>query len=179
MRIGVYGLGNVLRRDDGFGPSAVRRLESRHEFPENVVLRDLGTPGLDLASHFVGFDAVILLDTARTDGQPGMLRVFDRDEILAGDAASPRVTDHDLDVRGALQLAELAGGAPRVVRLIGVVPEDLGTGTGLSPAVEAALGPACERARAEIERLGIEVRRRAEPQATGAWWQDAATAASR
>jgi hydrogenase maturation protease len=44
-RIGVLGVGNVLMGDDGIGPFVLKILESRYEFPPNVVLHDLGTPG--------------------------------------------------------------------------------------------------------------------------------------
>ncbi len=50
FRIGVLGVGNILMGDDGIGPFLVRILEARYEFPPNVVLHDLGTPGLGITS---------------------------------------------------------------------------------------------------------------------------------
>jgi hydrogenase maturation protease len=47
-RIVVLGVGNVLMSDEGIGPFVLKILESRYEFPPNVVLRDLGAPGLGL-----------------------------------------------------------------------------------------------------------------------------------
>jgi hydrogenase maturation protease len=44
--IGVLGVGNVLMGDVGIGPFVVKILESRSEFPSNVELHHLGTPGL-------------------------------------------------------------------------------------------------------------------------------------
>jgi hydrogenase maturation protease len=171
VSVAVYGLGNVLRRDDGFGPSAAARLEASHEFPSGVEVRDLGTPGLDLASHLVGRDAVVFLDTARGDGPPGTIHVYGRDEILSAPQHDARVTGHELDVRAALILADLVGGGPRVVRFVGVVPEDLGDGIGLSGAVLAALDPATDLALSELARLGVVPRARSEPLAMDAWWE--------
>lgn len=171
MSVAVYGLGNVLRRDDGFGPSAAARLEASHEFPPGVEICDLGTPGLDLASHLVGRDAVVFLDTARGEGPPGTIHVYGRDEILSAPPPDARVTGHELDVRTALILADLVGGGPRVVRFVGVVPADLGDGIGLSGAVLAALGPATALALAELARLGVAPRPRSEPLAMDAWWE--------
>lgn len=176
MSVAVYGLGNVLRRDDGFGPSAVRRLEACHLLPEGVVTRDLGTPGLDLPSHLVGHEAVVFLDAAVGLGPPGLLRVFDRDAILAAPAAMPRVSGHEADVRASLEIAELAGDGPSKVWLVGVVPADLGDGAGLTQAVQAALDPACAQVLEILATLGIEATGRAEPEATGAWWETAAVA---
>ena len=40
-RIGVLGVDNVLMSDDGIGPFILKILESRYEFPPNVVLHGL------------------------------------------------------------------------------------------------------------------------------------------
>lgn len=173
MRVAVYGLGNVLRRDDGFGPSAVRRLEAGYDLPEDVVLRDLGTPGLDLPSHLVGHDAIVFLDAAAGSDPPGTVRVFDRDAILAAPSAAPHITGHEADVRASLEIAALAGDGPRHVWLVGVAPGDLGDGAGLTPEVAAAIEPACRRVLEILESLGLVPAVRAEAVATGAWWEAA------
>lgn len=171
MKIAVYGVGNVLRRDDGFGPSAVRHLEAHHDLPPEVVACDLGTPGLDLPSHLVGFDAVVFLDAAVAGDAPGTIRVYERDELMDTPAPAPHITGHEADLRASLTVAELSGDGPRDVWLVGVVPEDLGDGTGLTPAVRAALAPACERVIEILDRLGAHTARRASTSATGAWWE--------
>jgi hydrogenase maturation protease len=170
--IGVYGLGNVLLRDDGFGPSAVRRLESLYAFPEDVDLKDLGTPGLDLASYLVDLDALVFLDTLNVEGEPGEIFVLQKEDLLRADVQGLRTSSHEAGVREALTAADLLGRGPKEVCLIGVVPACLEDGIGLSPALEAALEPVCRRALAELERLGRVATRRAEPEATGSWWED-------
>ena len=170
-RVAVLGLGNVLRRDDGFGPSAVHRLERAWRLPPEVHVADLGTPGLDLASYLVGHDAVLVLDTALGDAAPGTLHVHRKEALLAGPGLDHRVTGHEGDLREAIAIADLAGGAPREVVLIGVVPEDLGDGTGLSPAVAAALEPACARAAEELRRLGLALAPRPAAALAGGWWE--------
>ena len=49
--IRVLGLGNVLMSDDGFGPYVARVLEAFYEFPDDVEVIDVGTPGLDLTPY--------------------------------------------------------------------------------------------------------------------------------
>lgn len=170
-RIAVLGLGNVLRRDDAFGPSAVRRLDEGWRMPPEVHLADLGTPGLDLASYLVGFEAVIVLDTALASGPPGTMHVYGKEALLQGPGLDHRVTGHEGDLREAITIAGLAGDAPRDVVLIAVVPEDLGDGTGLSGPVAAALAPACERAVAELARRGVRASARPRPALASAWWE--------
>ena len=171
MRIGVFGLGNVLRRDDGFGPSAVRFLEAHHTLPENVTVQDLGTPGLDLPSFLIGHDAVLLLDTAIGEGAPGTIHVYRRADLFAGSPAEPHLTGHEADLRSALTVTELTGDGLREVCLIGVVPENLEDGMGLSAALIGALEPACRAALRQLAAWGVEADRRAVPAASGAWWE--------
>ena len=47
-QVSIIGLGNVLMGDDGLGPTAVMQLAAEYDFPEEVKLLDLGTPGLSL-----------------------------------------------------------------------------------------------------------------------------------
>jgi hydrogenase maturation protease len=61
-RIGILGIGNVLMGDDGVGPYTIKLLEARYEFPEQVELQDLGTPGLGITAAFSEYDAIILID---------------------------------------------------------------------------------------------------------------------
>lgn len=170
--IAVYGLGNVLLHDDGFGPSAVRRLASRWAFPDDAQILDLGTPGLDLPMHLVDLDAVIFVDTVSAAGSPGEILVLDKAAILEGGIRGRRQTTHEAGVREAILTADLLGRGTEDVTLIGAIPACLDSGAGLSPAVHAALGPACERVLEELAQRGIQAQRRAVRTPSGAWWEE-------
>lgn len=174
MRIGVYGIGNVLRQDDGFGPSAVDRLAREWDLSDDVVVRDLGTPGLDLASHLVGLDAVILFDAIEMGGTAGDLHVFDEEEITARAPQGWRTSTHQAGLREALWTARALGEGPARVRLVGVVPEHLATGAGLGEAVREALPRALEIALAQLRHWGVVPRRAREGRPASAWWETAA-----
>ena len=75
-KILIAGIGNVLLGDDGIGPYAIEVLKSEYDFPENVELADLGTPGLDLPIHLAGADAVILVDCAKLTVQRATFDCF-------------------------------------------------------------------------------------------------------
>ena len=47
----VLGLGNVLMGDDALGPWVVHHLVSTYDFPPEVAVVDVGTPGLDLVPY--------------------------------------------------------------------------------------------------------------------------------
>ena len=169
-RVAVIGLGNVLMGDDALGPYAVRVLQAAWEFPPGVSVTDAGTPGLDLTPYILGVEALIVIDTVKSDGSPGTLKLYRRDELLAKPPA-PRLSPHDPGLKETLLLLEFRGDAPRDVLLVGVIPEHVGKGMGLTTTVAAAL-PAVERAVLdELERLGYPARRAASPLVPDIWWE--------
>ena len=92
--VGVFGLGNVLMGDDALGPTVIAHLLAGFEFPNEVHVEDLGTPGLDLHPHLAGRRRLILADVVKSEGEPGELRLYRKDEILKH-APGVRVSPHD------------------------------------------------------------------------------------
>ena len=75
----VAAVGNLWRRDDGFGGAVAKRLRER-ELPQGVEVADFGTGGLDLAYEVMrGYDALVLVDISRQGGEPGTLYVMEAD----------------------------------------------------------------------------------------------------
>lgn len=168
-RVGVIGLGNVLMGDDSFGPWVVQTLLAGYEFPDGVSVEDLGTPGLDLMPYLTDLEALVLVDTVRSEAPPGTLRLYRRDEILRHPPQA-RLSPHDPGVKEALLTAEFAGQAPREVLLVGAVPADTEMGVRLSPALREAVPLAVSEVLRELERLGRRPVRRASPLTPDIWW---------
>jgi hydrogenase maturation protease len=145
-------------------------LESEWDFPPEVAVRDLGTPGLDLAPWLSDVDLVVIVDTVAASARRGEVRTYARAELLAH-APGPRLSPHDPGLKDAVLTAELAGTHPRELWVVGVVPERVAMGTGLSAAVRGA-GP---QAAAEVLRLlrerGFSVPRRAARLPPDIWWE--------
>jgi hydrogenase maturation protease len=168
----VLGIGNVFASDDGFGPSVLSRLTEAIRLPRNVEAIDVGTAGLDLVDYIVERRAALLVDTIHRSGPAGTLCRLDRAELLAGVAGGPRFSPHQPAIGDVLQIADLAGGLPETIVLIGVVPENLEVGTGLSAAVARAVDPAVDAVVAELEALGEPVEQRiAIPHCETPWWE--------
>jgi hydrogenase maturation protease len=172
-RVAVIGLGNVLMGDDAFGPWVVETLLAEYDFRTDVSVLDLGTPGLDLLPYVADLEALVLVDTVRSEAPPGTVRLYRRDEILRH-APQPRLSPHDPGVKEALLSAEFAGRGPRDVLLIGVVPKDASMAVRLSPPLRAAVPLAAAAALQELERLGAPATRRAEPRPPDIWWEPVA-----
>jgi len=170
-RVGVIGLGNVLMGDDAFGGWVVQTLLAGYEFPEGVVVEDLGTPGLDLTPYITDREALVLVDTVRSDAAPGTLRLYRRDEILRHPPQA-RVSPHDPGVQEALLTAEFAGRGPRELLLVGAVPETTAMAVRLSPALRGAVPMAVAEVLRELERLGRPAAPRSAPRPPHIWWEN-------
>jgi len=166
----VLGLGNVLMGDDALGPWVVAQLEARWEFPDDVKVQDLGTPGLDLHPFLAGCRNIILVDVVRADEPAGTVRLYRKDAILRH-PPGPRVSPHDPGVKETLLALEFAGGGPEEVLLVGVVPARVDAGTRLSPVVQTAAAEAEAAVVAELRRLGHAPQRRDPPAVPNLWWE--------
>ena len=177
-RIVLLGLGSVLMGDDAFGPWALAQLAARWELPPEVELLDAGTPGPELGHYLLGLDGLVVLDTIRGDTRrgpgaqkvPGRVLSYRREEILAN-LPAPRLSPHDPSLKDALLTADLAGDPPHEVLLVGVVPERVELGAGLSPAVRDAWNEVEHAVVGELRRLGLELVPRPVPAAADVWWE--------
>jgi len=169
-RVVVLGIGNVLMGDDALGPHVVETLLAGYRFEENVRVLDAGTPGLDLAPFVMDADMLILVDTVRSSGAPGAIRLYREDQILKH-APQPRLTPHDPAVKDVLLSCKFRGVEPAGVLLVGVIPKTTGMGVGLSDEVRAAIPAAVDAVLAELERLGCPPSPRPGALPASPWWE--------
>lgn len=153
MTILIAGVGNVLLGDDGFGVVVAQRLLQRR-WPDDVVVRELGIRGFDLAFALAGVEAAIVVDACARGDAPGTLTVFEPG--LDGLASGPRASADAHSMTPARVLAFLEQLPPRVV-VVGCEPATLGGEDGqlgLSDVVAAVVDDAVvlvERALARLQ----------------------------
>ena len=167
--IGVFGLGNVLMGDDALGPTVLAGLMAGFDFPDAVHVEDLGTPGLDLHPHFAGREHIILVDVVKSQGDPGEIRLYRRDQILKH-APEVRTSPHDPGVKEALLSLEFSGEEPQVF-LVGVIPDKVEHATGMGDAVRGAVAAADAAVLEELERLGHPATVRDPRPEPDLWWE--------
>jgi hydrogenase maturation protease len=160
----LLGLGNVLMGDDGFGPAVVHAFESTYVIPPDLLIVDLGTPGLDLSPWLMDAARVVLVDTVKADLPPGTLRIYEKADVLRY-APSVRVGPHDPGVKEALLALEFAGRGPRELTLVGVVPARTELSLELTPALQRAVPSAVAAIAAMLECRGIVLEHRQTPSA--------------
>jgi hydrogenase maturation protease len=169
-RILVAGLGNVLMSDDAIGPFCTQHLLANYEFPANVEVSDLGTPGLGLALHLSSADVVVAIDALR-GVEPGTVHVFDRAALLTG-CRDTRLDTHAPALEESILIAHLAGERPLDVTLIGLGGASFDYGTTLSPAVRAGIAALGDRVLAELTDYGVAWRHRERVTRPDIWWEE-------
>jgi len=143
----VMGVGNILRRDDGFADAVLKELEQQ-SLPASVELFDAGTSAIDLMDVFDGRERLIVLDAVR-GGQPaGTLYRFSPEQVEAG--ALPMNSLHQVGLLETLKIGELVDCKPRETVVIGAQPADTGFGIGLGPEMQQAVSRAVKLVLEEI-----------------------------
>lgn len=125
-KIGIIGVGNILKRDDGVGVHVVREL-SKRRLPPNVECVDAGTAGIDLPTFLEGLDVAVIIDAVRGGGEPGAIYFFSIYDII-GTSKKPRqfVSLHDIGVEDAIDMARKSGvyKLPKKIFVVGIEPSD-------------------------------------------------------
>jgi hydrogenase maturation protease len=154
----ILALGNTLLQDDGVGAELLSLIEPiAGTWGPAVELLDGGTCGLALLGEVQGRDAVVFLDAVKLEAAPGSVHVIDKAQLLG---MGPRTskTAHEGGATEILAAAQLLGSLPEKVVVIGVEPEVVATGIGLSPSVKAGLSEALGRVVQFIDEVLVEDR---------------------
>jgi hydrogenase maturation protease len=149
----LLGLGNPLMSDDGAGQELLARLQSdAAKWGDAVELVDGGTQGLALLGIFEGRKAVVFLDAIHLGDKPGAVHVLNGEELRRM-GQRRATTAHEGSAPQILTALELLGERPNEITMIGLEPEKIGLGIGLSPNVQAGLDEAADIARVTVNRL--------------------------
>ncbi|KJY43446.1 peptidase M52 [Streptomyces sp. NRRL B-1568] len=154
VRLVVIGVGNTFRRDDGVGPAVVdllRERAARGGLPAGVRLVCCdGEPGR-LMALWEGAELAVIVDAARArPGHPGRIHRLEPDGCPVRRAGA--ASGHGLGPAEAVALARALGAMPGRLVVYAVEGADGSLGTGLSPAVAAAVDPLAEQITEELVR---------------------------
>lgn len=160
MKTLIFGAGNLLLADEGFGVHCIRHLEKHYTFPDNVELYDGGTLGIMVTHKFEEAEQIYLLDVIEGAGTPGELRRFEKDDIMLN-RIPVKLSPHQIGIQETLLLSEMRGFCPDKVTLLGVLPVSLDASCQLSPLVEGRLEEVARIIVADLACQGVEISRKA------------------
>ncbi|TKI06481.1 HyaD/HybD family hydrogenase maturation endopeptidase [Martelella alba] len=159
MKIRVLGIGNLLMSDEAAGVRIVERLRRYHAFSPAVDLLDGGTSGMELLEDISGCDHLIVADAILTGHAPGTLTVLCDEAVPV--LFARKISPHQLGLSDVLMALRLMEEFPRRLTLVGVEPETLIPGIGMSAAVRRAVAPATEVIvkALRLDGIGVSARR--------------------
>jgi len=152
-RIGVIGIGNLLRKDDGVGVVLLEKLiEKKDELPDSLEFIDGGIGGMNLLHLLAHFDIAIILDAVKFDGHHGESRLFTSDEVHS-QKISLGMSTHESDLLKIIQLSKELNECPDELFIFGIQPKDTSFGSSLSSELQHNIEPLLIRLKAEIETI--------------------------
>ncbi|MEJ2545358.1 MAG: HyaD/HybD family hydrogenase maturation endopeptidase [Calditrichaceae bacterium] len=154
-KIAVFGIGNLLQKDEGVGVHLINRLEKEYTFSPHISLIDGGTMGTDLLPYLEENDKVIILDAVNFDEPPGFIGVIENDDILR--RLNTKLSIHHLGLTDVLSSARLLDIEPSEIYLIGIQPKNIEMGTELTDEINQQTGKMIDAAIKKLMEWGIEV----------------------
>ena len=160
MKTLIFGAGNLLLSDEGFGVHCLRYLQEHFVFPDSVELYDGGTLGIMVTHKFEEAEQVYILDTVDAEGAPGDVFRFDKDDIMLS-RLPIKLSPHQIGIQEMLLISEMRGYCPERLTLFGVIPDSLDAGHELSRILKNRLERVARRLVEELRESGVAVQARA------------------
>lgn len=156
MKTLIFGAGNLLCSDEGFGVHFIKYLEKHYRFGDDVELYDGGTLGIMVTHLLEEADRVFLVDVVDAAGEAGDVFRYEKDEFLLG-RLPIKMSPHQIGIQEVLFLSDLRGRTPDQVSLFGIIPASYEAGVELSPTLAAKLPGLAEMVVAELQAAGHEI----------------------
>ena len=159
MQILIYGAGNLILSDEGFGVHFIRHLEREYQIPDNVELYDGGTLGIMVHFKFEEADKVILVDVVQAKGEPGDIFRYEREDIMLKNIPV-KMSPHQIGLQEMLLISEMRDAPKPDLTFFGIVAGSLDPGDRLTPPLEAGLEKVAHLVIEELNKVGVELKRK-------------------
>jgi len=153
----IFGCGNILWGDDGFGPAVIQRLKEHYRLPDNVLAMDVGTSIRDILFDLVLSEQkpekIFIIDAVEyPDRKPG--EVF---EIPVEGIPDKKTSDFSLHQFPTVNMLQELKEHSRIdikiiVAQVEAIPDEVQPG--LSAAMTSAIDTTCLRLMAAIPGEG-------------------------
>ena len=156
MKILIFGAGNLLLSDEGFGVHFINYLQMHYQFPEDVELYDGGTLGIMVTHMLEAADRVYLVDVIDAKGEPGDIYRYEKDDFMLGKLPI-KLSPHQIGIQEVLTLTDLRDRCPEKVSLFGIIPQSYDAGVELSPLLAGKLPGLAELVIGELRMAGYQI----------------------
>jgi hydrogenase maturation protease len=149
----IIGVGNLLLSDEGVGIHVAQRLLREYQLPEEILVLDGGTLGLDLLYYLEGIENLLMIDAVLMNKEPGSLMRMVDEEVPS--YMTFKMSPHHIGIPDMLFAAKLKGLYPQNVVLWGVQPEIVDIGLDLSESVAKQVDPLLDHILEELQQWGV------------------------
>jgi hydrogenase maturation protease len=153
MKILIFGAGNLLLTDEGFGVHFIQYLQKHYCFPEEIELYDGGTLGIMVTHMLEDADHVYLVDVIDAKGEPGDIYRYEKEDFMLG-RLPIKMSPHQIGIQEVLTLSDLRDRCPDKVSLFGIIPQSYDAGVELSQLLSEKLPGLAELVVGELEAAG-------------------------
>ena len=155
MRAVVLGIGNTILTDEAAGVRSVELLEQRYQVPDNVLVIDGGTSGMEMIEDLSDLDFLIVIDVVKTGAAPGTVVKIAGDEIPV--FFRRKLSPHPIALPDVLASLELLDAMPKEIIVLGVEPISLELGMEMTPTIAEQVPVLVEMAVAELRARGYQL----------------------
>ncbi len=152
MRAVVLGIGNTILSDEAAGVRAVEALEHAYRMPDDVMVIDGGTSGMEMIEDLSNLDFLIVIDVVKTGAAPGTVVKIEGEEIPV--FFRHKLSPHQIALPDVLASLELLDTMPKEIIVLGVEPITLELGMEMTPTVAAKVPVLAAMAAAELVARG-------------------------
>ena len=152
-KIGVIGIGNPLRKDDGIGIVLLEKLvEIKDDLPDDIEYIDGGTGGMNLLHLFARFDIVVFIDAVNFGGEIAESKFFNSEDVISKNIQI-KISTHGSDILKIIQLSKKLGENPDEIFIFGVQPQDMTPGTRLSHEIQENIDLLVNNLKVELKNI--------------------------
>lgn len=152
-KILIAGAGNPLRRDDGVGPYIIKEISQMSHDNKRHTIRyvDVGTDGLVLFDMMQHYTHTLLVDAIHMNTSPGTIKVFTPKDVKVN-MYHDSLSTHALGLATLIHLLEQFR-IKTSLKIIGIQPESIELGEGLTQTVSLRLDTLLHTVAFEINSL--------------------------
>jgi hydrogenase maturation protease len=141
--------------DEGIGLRVLERLVTTYQVPEEVLILDGGTLGLDLLYYLEGKTNLLLIDAVEAQKEPGFIIRLVGEQVPA--FLSIKISPHQIGITDMLFAAKLKDIYPPNVVLWGIQPARIEIGLELSHILQTKVDYLVEQVILELNTWGHEL----------------------
>jgi hydrogenase maturation protease len=152
-KIGVIGIGNPLRKDDGIGIVLLEKLvEIKDDLPDDIEYINGGTGGMNLLHLFAHFDIVVFIDAVNFGGEIAESKFFNSEDVISKNIQI-KISTHGSDILKIIQLSKKLGENPDEIFIFGVQPKDMTPGNRLSHEIQENIDLLVNNLKVELKNV--------------------------